>query len=95
MSNVFLAVSLLLIFKILGCVWYFPIIDCTVAMPLVLFSELPLISGEQPDVFCTMLTYCELNKLTSLDLSVFSLFSIAMVLFVRKPLLVRKGLTLF
>ena len=53
--NVFLTVFLLLIFKILGCVWYFRIIDCTVAMSLVLFSELPSISGEQPDVFCTML----------------------------------------
>ena len=42
-----------------------------------------------------MLAECELNKLTSLDLSVtiFPLFSIAMVSFVRKPLLVRKGLT--
>ena len=38
MSDVFLAVFLLLIFKILGCVWYFWIMDCTVAMSLVLFS---------------------------------------------------------
>ena len=55
MSNVFLTVFLLLIFKILGCVWYFRIIDCTVAMSLVLFSGLPSISGGQPDVFSTML----------------------------------------
>ena len=66
-------------------------------MSLVLFSGLPSISRGQPDVFSTMLTKCELNKLTSLDLSVtiFPLFSIAMVSFVRKPLLVRKGLTVF
>ena len=66
-------------------------------MSLVLFSSLPSISGGQPDVFSTMLTQCELNELTSLDLSVtiFPLFSIAMVLFARKPLLVRKGLTVF
>ena len=55
MSNVFLTVFLLLIFKILGCVWYFRTIDCTVAMSLVLLSGLPLISGGQPDVFSTML----------------------------------------
>ena len=55
LSNVFLTVFLLLIFKILGYVWYFRIIDCAVAMSLVLFSELPSISGEQPEVFCTML----------------------------------------
>ena len=59
-------------------------------MSLVLCLGLPTISGGQPDVFSTMVTYCELNKLTSLDLSVaiFTLFSIAMVSFVRKPLLV-------
>ena len=57
MSNVFLAVFLPLIFKILRmCVSYFGIIDCTVAMSLVLFSELPSISGGQPEVFSTMLT---------------------------------------
>ena len=56
MSNVFLTVFLLLIFKILGCVWYFQIIDCTVAMSSVLFSRLPSISGGKPDVFSTMLT---------------------------------------
>ena len=55
MSNVFLAVFLLLIIKILGCVWYFRIIDCTVVMSLVLFSGLPSISGGQLDVFSTML----------------------------------------
>ena len=66
-------------------------------MSLVLFSGLPSISRGQPDVFSTMLTKCELNKLTSLDLSVtiFPLFSIAMASFVRKPLSVRKGLTVF
>ena len=56
MSNVFLTVFLLLIFKVLGCVWYFRIIECTVALSLVLFSGLPLISGGQPNVFSTMLT---------------------------------------
>ena len=56
MSNVFLTVFLLLIFKILGCVWYFWIIDCTVPMSLVLLSGLPSISGGQPGVFSTMLT---------------------------------------
>ena len=56
MSNVFLAVFFLLIFKILGCVWYFRIIDCTVVMSLVLFSELPSTSGGQADVSSTMLT---------------------------------------
>ena len=55
MSNVFLTKFLHLIFKILGCVWYFRIIDCTVAMSLVLFSGLPSISGGQPDVSSTML----------------------------------------
>ena len=55
MSNVFLTVFLLLIFRILGCVWYFQIIDCTVALALVLFSGLPSISGGEPDVFSTML----------------------------------------
>ena len=55
MSNVFVTVFLLLIFKMLGCVWYFPIIDWTFAMSLVLFSGLPSISGRQPDVFSTML----------------------------------------
>ena len=55
MSNAFLTVFLLLIFKILGCVLYFRIIDCTIAMPLVLFSGLPAISGGQPDVFSSML----------------------------------------
>ena len=55
-SNVFLAVFLLLIFKILGCVCYFRIIDCKVTMSLGLFSGLPSISGGQPDVFSTMLT---------------------------------------
>ena len=56
MSNVLLTVFLLLIFKILGCVWYFRIIDYTVAVLLVLFSRLPSISGGQPNVFSTMLT---------------------------------------
>ena len=55
MSNVFLTVFLLLKFKMLGCVRYFRVIDCTVAMSLVLFSGLPSISGGQPDVFSTML----------------------------------------
>ena len=55
MSNVFLTVFLLLIFKMLGRVWYFRIIDYTVAMSLILFSGLPSISGGQPDIFSTML----------------------------------------
>ena len=50
MSNVFLTVLLLLIFKILGCVWYFRVLHCTVAMSLFLFSGLPSTSGGQPDV---------------------------------------------
>ena len=97
MSNVFLIVFLLLIFKILGCVWDFRIIDCAVAMLLVLFPGLPSISSGEPEVFSTMLADSELNKLESLDLSVtiFPFFSIAMVSFVRKPFLVRKGLTVF
>ena len=71
------------------------IVDGTVAKSLVLFSGLLSIFGGQPDVFSTMLIKCELNKLTSLDLSVtiFPSFSIAMVSFVRNPLLVRKDLT--
>ena len=87
MSNVFLIVFLLLIFKILGCVWDFRIIDCAVAMLLVLFPGLPSISSGEPEVFSTMLADSELNKLKSLDLSVtiFPFFSIAMVSFVRKP----------
>ena len=55
MSNVFLTVFLLLKFRMLGCVWYFGVIDCTVAMSLVLFSGLPSVSGGQPNVFSTML----------------------------------------
>ena len=55
MSNVFLTVYLLSLFKILRCVWYFWITDCTVPMSLVLFSGLPSISGGQPDVFSTIL----------------------------------------
>ena len=55
MSNVFLTVFLLLKFKILGCGWYFRVIDFTVAMSLVLFSGLPSISGGQPYIFSTML----------------------------------------
>ena len=56
MSSLFLTVFSLLTFKILWCVWYFRIIDCTVAMSLVSFSGLPSISGGQPDVYSAILT---------------------------------------